>query len=48
MPPDLSGANWKRYEWIDWGGPDYRLRIGVGREGQLTGIIDGVEFSQPS
>lgn len=42
MPPE---TDWQPYEWIVWGtdGSDYRLRIGVGREGPLTGIIEGVQ-----
>ena len=42
MPPE---TDWQPYEWIVWGtdGSDYRLRIGVGHEGPLTGIIEGVQ-----
>ena len=43
--PEIPDAAWNSYEWIVWSedGPDYRLRIGVDREGQPTGIIEGVE-----
>ncbi len=42
---EIPDAAWNSYEWIVWSedGPDYRLRIGVDREGQPTGIIDDVE-----
>jgi len=41
---DVPDADWQPYEWAIWGidGSDYRLRIGVGREGQLTGLIEDV------
>ncbi len=44
-PRRTPTAVWNRYEWIVWSedGPDYRLRIRVDREGQCTGIIEGVE-----
>ena len=44
-PEDLPESAWSRYEWIVWGtdGSDHRLRIGVGQEGQLTGIIEDVD-----
>ncbi len=45
MPKEPAEADWQLYGWIVWGtdGSDYRLRIGVGSEGQLTGVIEDVE-----
>jgi len=43
-PPEPAGAGWQPYEWIGrTDGSDYRLRIGVGSTGQLTGIVEGVK-----
>jgi len=44
-PIEVAEPGWQPYEWIVWGtdSSDYRLRIGVGRQGQLTGIIEDVQ-----